>query len=133
MKHVGQVLKEHIESHKLKKKEVAEAAGISYNYLSTIFRQPSCDADLLERLCIASGLHPSVMFDVPDSISKNYSDISASTLLGNASIQIGEASILREQLADKERIIQEKERFIQFLMSSAAISVPGQIRDKEGE
>lgn len=137
MKHVGQILKKHIEDNHLKKGQVAEQAGISYNYLSTIFKQESCDAGLLERLYVAAGLHPGIVFDVPEQVSKSYSDIYAQTHLGNASIQITQNENIRELLADKERIIadkeriiEEKERIIQILLGNTGIAVSGQNRDK---
>lgn len=133
MKHVGQLLKKHIEDNHLIKGKIAAQAGISYNYLSTIFKQKSCDADLLERLFVAAGLHPAVVFDVPDQVSKNFSDIIAQTILGDASVQINQNENLRELLAEKERIIAEKERTIQILMSNAGLSVPGQIRDRNNK
>ncbi len=129
MKHVGKILKKHIEDNHLKKGQIAAQAGISYNYLSTIFRQESIDAALLERLFVAVGLHPAVVFDVPEQVSKNFSDIIAQTMLGNASVNISQNENLRELLAEKERIIAEKERTIQILMSNAGLSVPGQNRD----
>lgn len=131
MKHVGQLLKKHIEDNHLKKGQIATQAGISYNYLSTIFKQASCDADLLERLYVAAGLHPGIVFDVPEQVSKNFSDIIAQTILGNASVQINQNENFRELLAEKERIIAEKERTIQILMSNAGLSVPGQNRDNK--
>lgn len=112
MKHVGKILKDHIERNHIKKGDVAAKAGISYNYLSTIFRQPTCYADLLERLYVAAGLHPGIVFDVPEQVSKNFSDIYAQTTLGNASVQINQSENIRELLAEKERIIAEKERVI---------------------
>lgn len=133
MKHVGQLLKRHIEDNHLKKGQIAAQAGISYNYLSTIFKQASCDANLLERLYVAAGLHPAIVFDVPEQVSKNFSDIIAQTILGDASVQINQNENLRELLAEKERIIAEKERTIQILMSNAGLSVPGQIRDSNNK
>lgn len=129
MKHIGKVLKEHIESHKLVKGEVAKQVGISYNYLSTIFKQPSVDANLLERLCIAIGLHPSEVFEVPEDIESRYQDIWAKTLLGNAKVEINSNENLRTLLKEKERIIDEKERTIQILMLRAGIPESGQNRD----
>lgn len=129
MKHVGNLLKKHIEANHLKKGQIAAQAGISYNYLSTIFKQESIDAELLERLFVAAGLHPAIVFDVPEQVSKNFSDIIAQTILGNASVNISQNENLRELLAEKERIIAEKERTIQILMSNAGLSVPGQNRD----
>ncbi|MDE6011084.1 MAG: helix-turn-helix domain-containing protein [Muribaculaceae bacterium] len=129
MKHIGKILKEHIESNRLVKGDVAKQAGISYNYLSTIFKQESIDANLLERLCIACGLHPSVVFDVPQEIESMYQDIWAKTLLGHAKVEINSNENLRALLNEKERIIEEKERTIQILMSRAGIPGPGQNRD----
>lgn len=129
MKHIGKTLKEYIESHQLVKGEVAKQVGISYNYLSTIFKQPSLDAKLLEKLCVAIGLHPSEVFDVPEEIENRYQDIWANTLLGNAKVEINSSENLRALLAEKERIIEEKERTIQILMSNIGITLPGQNRD----
>lgn len=129
MKHVGKILKEHIESHRLVKGEVAKQVGISYNYLSTIFKQPSVDAGLLEKLCVAIGLHPSEVFDVPEEIENRYQDIWAKTLLGNAKVEINANDKLRALLEEKERIIAEKERTIQILMAQSGLVVPGQNRD----
>lgn len=107
MKHVGQLLKKHIEDNHLKKGQVAAKAGISYNYLSTIFKQESIDASLLERLFVAAGLNPAVVFDVPTGVNKNYSDIQANTVVGPATVMIGaEQKALLDLLAEKERLIQ---------------------------
>lgn len=129
MKHVGKILKEYIESNRLVKGEVAKKVGISYNYLSTIFKQPSVDAGLLEKLCVAVGLHPSEVFEVPADIENKYQDIWAKTLLGNAKVEINSNENLQALLAEKERIIEEKERTIQILMAQVGLAVPGQNRD----
>lgn len=129
MKHIGKTLKDWIESHQLVKGEVAQKVGISYNYLSTIFKQESVDARLLEKLCVAVGLHPNVMFEVPEEIENSYRDIWAKTLLGNAKVEINSADNLRKLLEEKERIIEEKERTIQILMGQSGLVVPGQNRD----
>lgn len=129
MKHIGQILKNHIETHKLVKGEVANKVGISYNYLSTIFKQQSIDAGLLERICVAIGLHPSMVFDVPEEIENSYKDIWAKALLGSAKVEINSNENLRALLAEKERVIEEKERTIQILMAQSGLAVPGQNRD----
>lgn len=104
MKSVGPIIKKHIEANGLKKCDVAAKAGISYNYLSTIFKQDSCDAELLERICFACGLHPADFFD--DNTSSNFGcDNSATTIVGDATISVGSDAALRELLAEKERTI----------------------------
>ncbi len=72
-----------------------------------------------------------MVFDVPDQVAKNFCDIYAQTVLGNATVQISQTENLRELLEDKERIIAEKERTIQILMANAGITVPGQNRDSD--
>lgn len=107
MKHLGQLLKKHIENNHLKKRDVATAAGITYNYLSTVFNKESIDCALWEKLCIGAGLNPAEAFDVPVGANKNYSDIQAHTLVGPATVMIGsEQKALRDLLAEKERLIQ---------------------------
>ena len=107
MKHLGQLLKKHIETNNLKKRDVSATAGITSNYLSTLFNKESMDCELWEKLCLATGINPAVAFDVPLSSSKNYSDISAQTVLGPATVNIGaEQKTLLDLLAEKERLIQ---------------------------
>lgn len=88
------------------------------------------DAELLEKLCVAIGIHPAEVFVMPENITKSYSDILAKTFFGNASVRIGSNENTRQLLEEKERVIQEKERTIQILMAASNISVPGQERDK---
>lgn len=130
MKHLGQLLKNHIETNHLKKRDVAEAAGITYNYLSTVFNKESIDCALWEKLCAASGLNPASVFDIPAISNKNYSDIQAHTVVGPATVMIApEQKTFLDLLSEKERIISEKERTIQILMGNVGPSVSGQNRD----
>ena len=131
MKHIGSLLKEHIERNGMKKGEIAAAAGISYNYLSTIFKQDTIQADLLERLFVAAGLHPAVVFDVPEQVSKNFSDIVAQTRKGNASVLMNQSPDMTKLLEAKDNIIREKERTIQILLTHAGVKIPGQNRDND--
>ena len=107
MKHLGQLLKKHIETNNIKKRDVSAAAGITSNYLSTLFNKETMDCELWEKLCLASGINPAVAFDVPLSSSKSYSDIYTQTVLGPATVTIGaEQKTLLDLLAEKERLIQ---------------------------
>ncbi len=107
MKHLGQLLKKHIETNNIKKRDVSAAAGITSNYLSTLFNKETMDCELWEKLCLASGINPAVAFEVPLSSSKSYSDIYAQTVLGPATVTIGaEQKTLLDLLAEKERLIQ---------------------------
>ena len=107
MKHLGQLLKNHIEANNMKKRDVANAVGITFNYLSTVFNKPSIDCALWERLCNATGLSPASVFDGPAAGNKSYSDIHAQTFVGPATVNIGaEQKTLLDLLAEKERLIQ---------------------------
>lgn len=106
MKHLGQLLKNHIETNKLKKRDIADAAGITYNYLSTLFNKETMDCNLWEKLCHAAGLNPCLGFDAAGG-NKSYSDIQAHTVVGPATVMIGtEQKALLDLLAEKERVIQ---------------------------
>ena len=110
MKHFGKLLKNHIENQRLKKREVAESVGITYNYLSTIFTKETVDAQLLEKLCLATGLPTATVFDdgnIP-AIKVN-ADNNATALFGQASVNLGANEHLYQQ------IINEKERYIRAL------------------
>lgn len=126
MRPVGPIIKKHIEDNGLKKGEVANIVGITYNYLSTIFNKSSIDADLLEKICVAIKLHPAVFFETtPEMQLKQFPDITASTFVGNAAVQIG-GSLTEKLLEEKERLIrekdkllEEKERMIQILLKAS--------------
>lgn len=117
MKHLGQLLKEHIETNNIKKRDVANAAGITYNYLSTVFNKASLDCGLWEKLCAASGLNPAVAFDLPIFGNKSYSDIQAHTVVGPATVMIGAE---QKPLLD---LLAEKERLIQVLMAASGLNI----------
>ena len=122
MKHIGSILKEHIEKNGLKKGEVANKVGITYNYLSTIFKQSSCDAALLERLYVAVGLHPGIVFDVPEGININTHEVYAKNFIGHASVSMGATDTIKALIDEKDRLIAEKERTIQLLLSQININ-----------
>ena len=107
MKHLGQLLKNHIEANNLKKRDISDAVGITSNYLSTLFNKETMDCELWEKLCRATGINPALAFDVPETGNKSYSDIYAQTVLGPATVTIGtEQKTLLDLLAEKERLIQ---------------------------
>lgn len=106
MKHVGQLLKKHIETNNIKKRDVANAVGISYNYLSTIFTRKSIDCELLEKLCKATGLSTGAFFDDGGGSTKVLSDIHQQTLVGSPTISVNDPATLTALVAEKERTIQ---------------------------
>ena len=115
MKNFGEILKKHIETNGLKKKDVAASADITYNYLSEIFKKPSVDAELMERLCIAAGLSPLLIFENVPMPQKVNSDNQALGIHGNASISFGvNEQLYKDLLAEKERYIQSLERQLEM-------------------
>lgn len=106
MKHAGELIKNHIETNKLIKKNVAESVGITPTYLSSLFKEESMDCALLEKICHTIGMNPAVVFDTPGAGAQMLSDIKASTVIGPATVTIGETKALQELLAEKERLIQ---------------------------
>lgn len=106
MKHVGQTLKNYIETNNIKKRDVADTVGISYNYLSTIFTRDSIDCQLLEKLCKATGLTTGQFFDDGGGAAKAFSDIHQQTLVGSPTISVNDAATLKALLDEKERTIQ---------------------------
>lgn len=138
MKHIGATLKAHIENNGLKKGKIAEAAGISYNYLSTIFKQDSCDAELLERLYTAAGLSPCVVFDGYEEPHTTNSEIAPaipqeSSFINQEQEHNADALLAEREkvIAEKERIIIEKERTIQILLGNLTPAFPSQNRATE--
>lgn len=127
MKPIGPILKKYIEENGMVKGEIAERIGITYNYLSTIFKKDTIDATLLEKICVAVGLNPMTFFDC-DAASPcvNYSDIKASANIGAAAVNISHndshnKALLAERdklIEEKNRLIEEKERTIQILLTA---------------
>lgn len=106
MKHAGELIKNHIETNKLVKKNVAESVGITPTYLSSLFKEKSMDCALLEKICHTIGLNPAVVFDAPAAGVQILSDIKATTVIGPATVTFGETKALQDLLAEKERMIQ---------------------------
>lgn len=121
MKHIGATLKSYIESNHLKKAEIAQNAGITYNYLSEIFKKEDISAKLLEKLCNACGLDPAEFFDATQ-LSGKYSDIKASAVIGSAKVSIGDYDGLCRLLNEKDKQLADKERTIKILMRQAGIN-----------
>lgn len=106
MRHIGEIIKKHIETNKLVKKNVAEAVGITPTYLSSLFKEDSMDCALYEKICRAIGMNPSIVFESSEPGVQMLSDIKATTMIGAATVTIGETKALQELLAEKERLIQ---------------------------
>lgn len=113
MKNVGQEISRIIKEKRLVQKDVADTIGISPVYLSNIMHKPSIDAALLERISMAIKISPSFFFDDYGTTKQHITgDCSAASIHGDATAinynvaKANEIKLLRELLADKERLIQ---------------------------
>ncbi len=107
MQHLGEILRTCIRDKGLKQKEIADKAGITAAYLVNILKKKSIDCELWERLCEATGIDPIVAFSPGGSASTYISGVSAATVIGQASVNIGsDVETLKALLAEKERTIQ---------------------------
>lgn len=105
MKNIGPELNRIMTERRIVRKDIAKEVGITPTYLSAIVRKNSIDRELLDKICKAIGISASYFFD--DTHGNHVSDISATTLFGNANVNItqGEVKMLKELLAEKERTI----------------------------
>jgi len=107
MKHLGETIKNHIETNRLVKGTVAHDVGISYNYLSTIFNKPTFDMALWEKLCLATGLSPAIAFsDAPGAYIGSFGTPIKGANVGAQTRVDTEVAQLKELIAEKERTIQ---------------------------
>lgn len=117
MKHVGSLLQKYIEDNNLVKKEVAESVGITYNYLSTIFKKDSIDCELLEKFCRALHISPLMFFELDQTSEYNYkSNNTVFSPRGKAELHIDSHNGSNDALlAEKERVIKTQEETINIL------------------
>ncbi|MCM1310859.1 MAG: helix-turn-helix domain-containing protein [Bacteroides sp.] len=122
MKNLGELIKKHIETNRLIKKEVAKEVGITPAYLSALFNQDSMDCKLFEKICTAIGMNPISAFS-----DEEYQQTANNDGKGHTPVyQIGASESEVQALHD---LIAEKERLIQFLMKVANTEIgtePGQ-------
>lgn len=121
MKHVGLTIKQAIEDRGLKKYEVAQNAGITYKYLTEVYRKESLDARILERLCKAIGISVKELFeDTGENESGGFALAADSSTPSDVRI-LYELLRAKDELIENQRhLIAEKERTIQLLTSSRA-------------
>lgn len=107
MKHIGELIRKHIEDKRLVKKDVAKQVGISPTYLSAIFNQPSMDCELFGKICSVIELNPASAFTDDEVTEQIVCKKSGSYAVVDALNQL----------------VAEKERTIQLLMSASGICI----------
>lgn len=127
MKHVGSILKTHIESCGIPKQNVAAEVGIAYNYLSAIFNKPSIKSDLLEKFCKVLHISPLMFFDVDETVEHDYkSKNSIRAVNGKAELHIDSHNNDNAALlAEKERVIESQAETIAVLKQVLRLNNPG--------
>lgn len=93
MKHVGQLIKKHIEDHRLVKRKVAEQLGCTYNYLSSVYKKETLNMSFYDEICKVIGLDPALAFE--DKEKEN-----------DKNDPYLEIQYLKKMLDEKERMIQ---------------------------
>ncbi len=120
MKHIGNTLSQIIFEKNLKQKDIAEKAGITPVYFNKILKKQDIDCSMLEKICIAMKISPSIMFDCASD---------GHSIVGNGNIQAINSTIeldaKKHEIELLNKTIEDKERTIQILM--------GKIGTKSGQ
>lgn len=124
MKHIGRELYQIIDKKQLVKKKIAEKIGMEPSQFNQLMHRESIDAKLLERICKAIYISPGYFFDDWPSEKYTIGEIHNQTVNGNAQVNIGQnVKHLENILAEKDRLIEEKERLIKILSLKAGIDL----------
>lgn len=134
MKHVGKELYNILRDRKIKKKDFAAQLGMSPENLSKIFKKESVDAERLGQIADLLNLPISHFFDGKSDATTNigHKVIGQGNQLGDilladhedqlASLERKlekaqvENNFLRQEIADKKALLEEKERYINLLL-----------------
>ncbi|MDE6237814.1 MAG: helix-turn-helix domain-containing protein [Muribaculaceae bacterium] len=122
MKHFGKEFYRIIEEKGLEKKRIAEEIGMQPTQLSQLMNKETFNVRTLDKLCKAVGVSPGYFFDDWPSEKYSFRDISNSSILGNATVNLSDDSKKYDELlAAKDAIIAEKERLISILLEGRNI------------
>lgn len=133
MKHIGEELDKILKERKIKKKDFAAQLGMAPENLSKIFKKESIAAELLGQIAELLGISVSYFFDEKSDATTNIGhkvigqgnqvgDILFSDRDKQLSLErkleraIVENEFLRQEIADKKSLLEEKERYIKLLL-----------------
>ncbi len=134
MKHIGEEINNILMSRKIVKKRFAEELGMTDVNLSKIFKKKTIDAALLNRIAKLLNLPISHFFDEKSETAPNIghqvigqgnqvgdillSDHKSKMTLLERKLEkaLVENDFLRQEIADKKALIEEKERYISLLL-----------------
>ena len=125
MKHIGQQLYAIIDKKKLVKRQIAKELDIDPSRFNALMHRESLDAKLLDRICKVIGVSPGYFFDDWPSDKLTIGEITNQTVIGDASISIGDKDIKHLEIAlkAKDELIADKERIIKLLSDKAGIDI----------
>ena len=120
----GQELKQKIAKQNVSALAIAKKIGISPQALNSTFNAADVKSGTIERIADALGVKMSFFYpndEGNNAVASGDSSIAVNNITGN--IEAGDTSALQERvklleqlLAERERIIEEKERTIKILM-----------------
>ena len=121
----GERLKEIISKFKVSQSEIARQLGMSHQSLNQMLSAADVKTSLLERIAQVLNVPVSFLYGERDegqnAVASGDSSIAVNNITGN--IEAGDTSALQERvklleqlLAERERIIEEKERTIKILI-----------------
>lgn len=117
MKHMGKALKQIIEKNHLEKKKVAGLAGLHPSRLSQLFDNETLDVVLLDKLCKILNVSPLYFFDDNMQETAIVRDITQTSYFGDSNVAINDKtlSVYKDLIESKDKLLEEKERYIQLL------------------
>lgn len=132
MKHIGSELNKILIDRKIKKKDFASKLGMTDVNLSKIFKKDSIDAALLGKIAELLNIPVSHFFDGKSNVTNighkvigqgnQVGDILLANYENQLSLErklertIVENEFLRQEVADKKSLLEEKERYIKLLL-----------------
>lgn len=124
MKHVGKELFRIIDQKKLVKRRIATNIGMNPSQFNQLMHRRSIDSEKLEQICKELNISPGFFFDDWPSDKYTIGEINNSSFIGDANVNVGEHSKHLEMLlAEKDKLIEEKERLIKLLSFKAGVEI----------
>lgn len=124
MKHIGNEIYHIIEKKQLVKRRIARNLEMDPSRFNQLMHRESIDAQLLEKICKEIQVSPGYFFDDWPSEKYTIGKINNQTLIGDAQVNIGQNIKQYEALlAEKDKLIMEKERLIKILSQKAGVDI----------
>lgn len=117
MRHFGDVFSRLVKNCPKNMDEIAKDFEVSRGHMYKLMKNESADLKLIDKICRYFKVTPMIFFDselleynVPSTVSNEYNNIA---VVGQANMNIG----MINEIENLKNIINEKERFIQYLLN----------------